>query len=555
MFESVFSLLSSRQDGIAPKGSPSGNESSDGGAFRAVYDHRDTAETTRDPATNDAPTFLFGVAQPADTAYAQPIVSELNTTITAQAGAVPAEQHRLAVVEAHDLIGGQDGQTLQATADARAPTLTLSQPTSLQSPSSLTGVDQRLDTVPAFATRTLSSAIAASPGSEANTGTIDALPDTIETIQVANPKHATPQSSFTSTEPALRMPTVQSNATLSTAAAPSSAKTAGEPGLVSPVSAKNMRAQAELETAQSASDNPAPKSTNSAPAPDTVAASAKPEPLQTAQTADDAIIGPQSEQRNQGQPSETLNNGLATRPTATPANSGEAPSKRARSTATPETALPASPASINQAPPLSLDPISDLVTAVQDASTDPASPAATLGSTTSSNAPLNLTSTTAPSFNPAAPSGQSPVIVASPADVPGVVAQTLAQNESTERISIQLDPPELGRVSIEFQIDESGVHTVTVTGETSEALRKLRLMNFELLQALEQQGLGGRSFSLEYQHSEPAEHWAQASDDPTGDGDDTQSQAATPNWPEETLQATRLSDPSQLGESGLNLRL
>lgn len=98
-----------------------------------------------------------------------------------------------------------------------------------------------------------------------------------------------------------------------------------------------------------------------------------------------------------------------------------------------------------------------------------------------------------------------PTIVASPADIPDIVSRTLQSQEAGERIVVQLDPPELGRVTIDFKLDPDGVQAVTVTAETPEAIKRLRLMNFELLQALEQNGLNGRSFSLEYQQSDQGE--------------------------------------------------
>lgn len=105
----------------------------------------------------------------------------------------------------------------------------------------------------------------------------------------------------------------------------------------------------------------------------------------------------------------------------------------------------------------------------------------------------------------AAAQTSNPTIVASPADIPDIVSRTLQSQEAGERIVVQLDPPELGRVTIDFKLDPDGVQAVTVTAETPEAIKRLRLMNFELLQALEQNGLNGRSFSLEYQQSDQGE--------------------------------------------------
>lgn len=100
------------------------------------------------------------------------------------------------------------------------------------------------------------------------------------------------------------------------------------------------------------------------------------------------------------------------------------------------------------------------------------------------------------------PQEAAPTVVASPGDIPDIVARTVQSQDAGERVVVQLDPPELGRVIVDFKIDTDGVQTVTVTAETPEAVKRLRQMNFELVQAMEQNGLSGRNFSLEYQQSD-----------------------------------------------------
>lgn len=100
---------------------------------------------------------------------------------------------------------------------------------------------------------------------------------------------------------------------------------------------------------------------------------------------------------------------------------------------------------------------------------------------------------------PAVMAPANAILVAAPADVAGIVSSA-ADNGETDQIVIQLDPPELGRVSIDFKFDSNGLQHVTVTGETPDALRQLRLMHYELTQALERHGLGSQNMTFQQQH-------------------------------------------------------
>lgn len=98
-------------------------------------------------------------------------------------------------------------------------------------------------------------------------------------------------------------------------------------------------------------------------------------------------------------------------------------------------------------------------------------------------------------------SPQTPVVMA---EIPEIIADSLSRIKAKEDgIVVQLDPPELGRVSIDFKFDDNGVASVTITGDTPEALRQLRNMHSQLLQAIEDQGL--RSGDLNYNQRQQGE--------------------------------------------------
>jgi flagellar hook-length control protein FliK len=100
-----------------------------------------------------------------------------------------------------------------------------------------------------------------------------------------------------------------------------------------------------------------------------------------------------------------------------------------------------------------------------------------------------------------APTGLTPahaMIVAAPAQVVDIVSSA-ADDGQSDSIIVQLDPPELGRVSIDFKFDANGLQHVTITGESPEAMRQLRLMHFELIQALERHGIGSSNMTFQQQ--------------------------------------------------------
>lgn len=101
------------------------------------------------------------------------------------------------------------------------------------------------------------------------------------------------------------------------------------------------------------------------------------------------------------------------------------------------------------------------------------------------------------------------MVTAAPAEVVDIVSKS-AEDGQSDRVVIQLDPPELGRVSIDFRFESGGLQHVTVTGETPEAMRQLRAMHHELVQALEKQGLDAQSMTFQQQHQNPQQQTSAA---------------------------------------------
>jgi len=143
------------------------------------------------------------------------------------------------------------------------------------------------------------------------------------------------------------------------------------------------------------------------------------------------------------------------------------------------------------------------------------------------------------------------LISASPAQVVEIISDSIAAPEDRkDRIQIQLDPPELGRVSIDFKFDANGLQHVTVTGETPEALRQLRAMHFELVNALERQGLSSQNMSFQ-QHQTQQDPGQQAARSRRIDGDivGEADLAAT------AIVAASNSQPRSMAAGSLNIKL
>ena len=94
------------------------------------------------------------------------------------------------------------------------------------------------------------------------------------------------------------------------------------------------------------------------------------------------------------------------------------------------------------------------------------------------------------------------IITASPPEVVKIISDAVAApDDRNDRVVVQLDPPELGRVTIDFSFDSRGLQHVTITGDNPEALKHMRLMHFELTQALERNGLNSQNMTFQQQQS------------------------------------------------------
>ena len=84
------------------------------------------------------------------------------------------------------------------------------------------------------------------------------------------------------------------------------------------------------------------------------------------------------------------------------------------------------------------------------------------------------------------------LVVSTPEGIGEIIIRRVQANQSGDnRITVQLDPPELGRVAIDFRYDGHGSPQITVTADSPEALRQLRQMHADLLAALERNGVSG----------------------------------------------------------------
>lgn len=146
-----------------------------------------------------------------------------------------------------------------------------------------------------------------------------------------------------------------------------------------------------------------------------------------------------------------------------------------------------------------------------------------LDSADSSHSMFNVASGATTPTSPIAPQTTSPLhmqqapgstITAPPSQVPAILSDAVSMaDKGNDKVVVQLDPPELGRVIIDFKFDTSGLQSVVVSAENPEALKQLRHMHFELIQALEQNGLSEsdlsfkqENFSSEHDRPQGAEH-------------------------------------------------
>lgn len=103
--------------------------------------------------------------------------------------------------------------------------------------------------------------------------------------------------------------------------------------------------------------------------------------------------------------------------------------------------------------------------------------------------------------------------VATPSDLTSVILNAIKNGaDPQEQLVVQLDPPELGRVLIDFKFDAQGVQQITVTSENPEALKRLRELHFELTQALRENGLSDPNMSFRQEAGEQSHNAWQSQD-------------------------------------------
>ena len=179
-------------------------------------------------------------------------------------------------------------------------------------------------------------------------------------------------------------------------------------------------------------------------------------------------------------------------------------------------------------------------------SADPSALAMTAGTP-----PGPVSQSTAP-VTPPVMAPTNALVVATPAEVVDILSDSVASpDEKKNHVHIQLDPPELGRVSLDFKFDTHGLQHVTIVGETPEAMRQLRLMHFELVNALERQGLSSENMSYQQQQT-PHDSGQQTGRDANTPQRNTSGQAAR-ILPELVVQNTIQSRSTAI--VGLNIKL
>lgn len=130
-----------------------------------------------------------------------------------------------------------------------------------------------------------------------------------------------------------------------------------------------------------------------------------------------------------------------------------------------------------------------------------AEPTLTIGAAAPGSTPAQVSSGLAPTA-PAIP-------IAAPSDLTSVILNAVKNGaDPQEQLVVQLDPPELGRVMIDFKFDAQGLQQITITSENPEALKRLRELHFELTQALRENGLSEQNMSFRQEAEErPQSAW------------------------------------------------
>ncbi len=119
-------------------------------------------------------------------------------------------------------------------------------------------------------------------------------------------------------------------------------------------------------------------------------------------------------------------------------------------------------------------------------------PTVTIGLTASGSTPGQVNAGLTPTA--------AAIPVAAPSDLTSIILNAAKNGaDPQEQLVVQLDPPELGRVMIDFKFDAQGVQQITITSENPEALKRLRELHFELTQALRDNGLSDQNMSFRQQ--------------------------------------------------------
>ncbi|GAB5455946.1 MAG: hypothetical protein Hens2KO_21750 [Henriciella sp.] len=156
---------------------------------------------------------------------------------------------------------------------------------------------------------------------------------------------------------------------------------------------------------------------------------------------------------------------------------------------------------------------------------------------------LAVASTPAPSTAPpVSTGGLAPTVpthvIAAPNELTSVVMNALKTGgDVQEQLVVQLDPPELGRILIDFKFDAQGLQQITVTSENPEALKRLRELHFELTEALKNQGFSDSNLSFQQeardqsQSNWQAPEWARAQSQVVAAAARSESNSAMPTPP------------------------
>ena len=197
----------------------------------------------------------------------------------------------------------------------------------------------------------------------------------------------------------------------------------------------------------------------------------------------------------------------------------------------------------------SMEPVQGFATGM---ATEFASPASDTGQPST----LGLSAVTSTTPTISTPSMQAVVApaqpqanyVAVPADIPSIISRELSSDTQSNRVRIQLDPPELGRVSLEFKFDSQGLQHVQVTADSAEAIRRIRAFHPDLVSVLDEHGLSSQDMTFREQPSDqnPAQSWSNTDADALDSDPDSLAVAASP-----LQQAT----PSSTVTNGLDIRV